>query len=107
MTEGDPTDRLSAKHQFVLVLRLVIEVDGKVTGELMDPLLRRRQRFIGLASLVDALREWIDDALSSTVDQMRHHATRHAGSTNAVDNDNAAPDPTGGGGSTRGHRGTA
>ena len=68
MTEGDPTDRLSAKRQFVLVMRLVVEVDGKVTGELLDPLSQRRQRFIGLAGLADALRGWIDDALSSTFD---------------------------------------
>ena len=59
-------DRLSAKRQFVLVLRVVVEVDGKVTGELVDPLTHRRQRFIGLAQFVDAVHVWIDDALSST-----------------------------------------
>ncbi len=69
MTEGDPADRLSAKHQFVLVLRLVVEVDGKVEGELVDPLKQRHQRFIGLARLIDALYVWIDDAISSTIRQ--------------------------------------
>jgi hypothetical protein len=69
MTEGDPTDRLSAKHQFVLVLRLVVEVDGKVTGELVDPQSSRRQRFSGLACLAEALRNWVADALSSTARQ--------------------------------------
>jgi hypothetical protein len=66
MTDGDPTDRLSAKRHFVLVLRLVVEVDGKVMGELVDPLSDQRERFIGLACVVDALRAWIDGALSST-----------------------------------------
>ena len=42
--KGEPTERLSEKSQFVLVLRLVIEISGKVTGELVDPLSRRRQR---------------------------------------------------------------
>jgi hypothetical protein len=76
MTEGDPTYRLSAKRQFVLVLRLVVEVDGKVTGELVDPLSQRRQRSTGLACLVDAVRVWIDDALSSTVRESRSQPTR-------------------------------
>jgi hypothetical protein len=67
MTEGEPTDRLSAKRQFVLVLRLIVEGEGGVRGELVDPMSQRRQRFIGLERLADALRVWIDDALSSTV----------------------------------------
>jgi hypothetical protein len=71
MTEGDPTDRLSAKRQFVLVLRLIVEVDGNVTGELMDPLSQQRQRFIGLERLADALRVWVDDALRTTVRESR------------------------------------
>jgi hypothetical protein len=66
-TKGEPTDRLSAKRQFVLVLRLVVEIDGKVTGELVDPLSQRRQRFIGRAGLSDAFRVWLDDVLSSAV----------------------------------------
>ena len=67
MTEGVPTDRLSAKRQFVLVLRLIVEVDGTVTGELVDPLSEQRQRFAGLDRLADALRTWVDHALSTTV----------------------------------------
>jgi hypothetical protein len=62
---SDPTDRLSAKRQFVLVLRLFVEGDGNVGGELVDPLSRRRQRFVGLECLADSLRLWIDDALQS------------------------------------------
>jgi hypothetical protein len=69
--KGEPADRLSAKRQFVLVLRLVIEADGKLAGELVDPLLRRRQRFLGLGPLVDALGVWIDDALSSAVGESK------------------------------------
>lgn len=69
--KDEPADRLSAKHQFVLVLRLVVEVDGKVTGELVDPLSQRRHRFIGLTRLADALRVWIDDALNSAVGESK------------------------------------
>jgi hypothetical protein len=67
MTDGDPTDTLSAKRQFVLVLRLSVEVGGNVRGELVDPVSQRRQRFIGLECLAESLRGWVDDALSSTV----------------------------------------
>ena len=63
MSEGDPTDRLSAKRQFVLVVRVVVEGRGKVTGELVDPLSEPRRRFTGRATIVDAVRVWIDDAL--------------------------------------------
>jgi len=75
MTEGEPTDRLSAKHQFVLVLRLAVEADGNVDGELVDPLTQHSQRFSGLASLVDALHVWIKNALSSTVRQSSQPTT--------------------------------
>jgi hypothetical protein len=67
MTEGEPTDRLSEKRQFVLVLRLTVEAGGNARGELVDPLSHQRQRFIGLERLADALRVWVDDALSRTV----------------------------------------
>jgi hypothetical protein len=67
MTEGEPTDRLSEKRQFVLVLRLTVEAGGNVRGELVDPLSHQRQRLIGLERLADALRVWVDDALSRTV----------------------------------------
>jgi hypothetical protein len=63
MAMGDPTDRLSAKREFVLVLRLIAERDGKVRGELVDPLSQRRQRFTDSARLADAVRAWIDSAL--------------------------------------------
>ena len=63
MAPGDLTDRLSAKRQFVLVLRVVVEASGEVSGELVDPLSEGKQRFVGLERLVDAVRVWIDDAL--------------------------------------------
>jgi hypothetical protein len=66
MTEGDPTDRLSAKRQFVVVLRFIVEVGGDVIGELVDPLSQRRERFMGRASLASALQAWIDDFVSGT-----------------------------------------
>jgi len=56
-------DRLSAKRQFVLVLRVVVEAGEEVSGELVDPMSEQRQRFAGLERLVDAVRVWIDDAL--------------------------------------------
>jgi hypothetical protein len=71
MTKGDPTERLSARRQFVLVLRLLVEVDGSVQGELVDPVSERRQRFVGLDRLADALRSWVDAALSSTANESR------------------------------------
>lgn len=67
MTKGDQGDRLSAKRQLVLVVRLVVEVGGKVTGELVDPVCEHRRRFIGLDKLVDAVRIWIDDALDDNL----------------------------------------
>jgi hypothetical protein len=66
MTQGEhPTERLSARRQFVLVLRVVVEVDGKVNGELVDPLSERRQRFTNAASLVGAVQAWIADAVNT------------------------------------------
>jgi hypothetical protein len=67
MTEGDPTDRLSAKRQFVLVVRVVVDDSGKVTGELVDPLSEQRRRFTERASLIDAVRAWIDDAMGKAM----------------------------------------
>ncbi|WP_319453006.1 MULTISPECIES: hypothetical protein [unclassified Mycobacterium] len=63
MAEGDPADKLSAKRHFVLVLRIVVEGGGKVTGELVDPSLDRRRRFDDITDLVDEVRGWIDDAI--------------------------------------------
>jgi hypothetical protein len=62
MAQRDLMDRLSAKRQFVLVLRVVVEPNGEVSGELVDPLSEGKQRFVGLERLVDAVRVWIDDA---------------------------------------------
>jgi hypothetical protein len=61
MAPGDLMDRLSAKRQFVLVLRVVVEASGEVSGELVDPLSEHRQRLVGLERLVDAVRVWIDN----------------------------------------------
>jgi hypothetical protein len=63
MAQRDLMDRLSAKRQFVLVLRVVVEASGEVSGELVDPLSNQKQRFAGLERLVDAVRVWIHDAL--------------------------------------------
>jgi hypothetical protein len=81
MTEGEPTDSLSEKRQSVLVLRLIVEVDGNVRGELVDPVSQTRQRFIGLERLADALRVWVDDALNSAV---RHSRCQPNGNSTAT-----------------------
>lgn len=64
MTEGDPTDKLSAKRPFVLLLRLIVERGGDVMGELVDPLSQRRQRFTGRSTITAALQAWIDEVVS-------------------------------------------
>jgi hypothetical protein len=68
MTEADPADRLSAKRQFVLVLRVVVEAGEDMRGELVDPLSQQRRRFTELENLVEAVRAWIDDARGSAHD---------------------------------------
>jgi hypothetical protein len=65
MTDGDPVDRLSARRHFVLVLRLIVQAHGKVTGELVDPLTLQRQRFTEFGHIVNAVHNWIDDARST------------------------------------------
>lgn len=67
MTEGDEADKLSAKREFVLVLRLVVEGGERVTGELVDPVSERRRRFIETTDLIDEVRRWMDDAISKVV----------------------------------------
>jgi len=37
-----------------------------VTGELVDPLSKQRRRVTGLATIVEAVRVWIGDALGGT-----------------------------------------
>lgn len=62
MTEREPADRLSVNRHSVLVLRLVVGPNGKVTGEIVDPMSSRRERFVDPARLVDAVSAWIEDA---------------------------------------------
>lgn len=63
MADGDSADMLSAKRHFVLVVRVLVEGGGKVTGELVDPSSDRRRRFDDVTDLVDEIRGWIDDAI--------------------------------------------
>jgi hypothetical protein len=63
MAEGDSADKLSAKSEFVLVLRLVVDGGGKVTGELVDPVSERRRRFTEVADLVEGVRAWMADSV--------------------------------------------
>jgi len=64
MTEDDPIDRLSAKRQFVLVLHVVVQAGGKVSGELVDPVLSYRRPFREIAGLVEGVRTWLDAAIA-------------------------------------------
>lgn len=70
MTECESAEQLSATHQFVLVLRLTVDADGKVTGEVVDPVSERRQRVVGVARLIEAVHTWIGDALEITIRDM-------------------------------------
>lgn len=65
MGEDDLTDRLSAKRQYVVVLRLTVEPNGTTSGELLDPLTEQRQRFAGHERLTAAVLAWIDKALGT------------------------------------------
>lgn len=63
MAEGDSAERLSARRESAMVLRIVVEAGGRVTGELVDPVSQRRRRFTQPADLVEEVRRWIDDAV--------------------------------------------
>lgn len=73
MTEGDQADKLSATRQFVVVVRVAIEGNGEVTGELVDPISEQRRRFTELSALVDEVRTWIEDVVGKGIDD-QHHA---------------------------------
>jgi hypothetical protein len=60
---GDP-DLLSAKQQFVVVIRLLVEAEGRFSGALVDPLSQRQQQFSEPAALLEAVRCWIGEALN-------------------------------------------
>jgi hypothetical protein len=77
MAVGKPADGLSTRRQFVSVIRLVVEVDGRLSGELVDPLSHRRQRFSEPGLLVEAVRLWIGDALGGVPDPTRQSQLRH------------------------------
>lgn len=72
MTEGDQADKLSATRQFVVVVRVAIEGNGEVTGELVDPISEQRRRFTELSALVDEVRTWIEDVLGKGIDDQHH-----------------------------------
>jgi len=63
MKEVHSADKLSARRELVLVLRIVVEDGGKATGELVDPVSERRRRFSETSDLADEVRRWIDDAI--------------------------------------------
>ena len=65
MTEGADADKLATTRQFVVILRIVVEASGRVSGEFVDPIIERSHRFVGIAALSDALRTWLDETLKS------------------------------------------
>lgn len=68
MSEGDGGEQLSGDRQFVLVLRLTVEPDGRVWGELVDSKSMRRRRVAGLGTIADAVRTWLDNAVEDTAE---------------------------------------
>ena len=68
MTEGADEERLAEARQFVVILRIVVESSGNVSGEIVGPGIDTRRRFVGIATLSSALRSSLDAALS----QPRH-----------------------------------
>ena len=67
MSEGASTDKLSTTRQFALVVRVAIEGNGEVTGELVDPISEQRRRFTEMTTLVDEVRNWIDDVVGGAI----------------------------------------
>jgi hypothetical protein len=74
MTEGDAADKLSATHQYALVVRIAVEDSGEVTGELVDPISEKRRRFTDIATLVDEIRGWIEHVVGKTIEDAQHSA---------------------------------
>ena len=54
------------------MVRVAIEGNGEVTGELVDPISEQRRRFTELSVLVDEVRNWIEDVVGKAIDDQHH-----------------------------------
>jgi hypothetical protein len=62
---GSGQERLAATRECVIVLRLVVETTGNVLyGEILEPPTIGRHRFVGTIGLIEAVREWLREAIS-------------------------------------------
>jgi hypothetical protein len=64
---GSGPERLAATREWVIVFRLVVETNGHVLyGEILEPPTSGRHRFVGTNGLIDAVREWLREAISQS-----------------------------------------
>ena len=65
MAKEPQTEQLGTTRQFVVVLGLVVDKVGRVLyGEVVDPQLEGRYRFVGLDGIPAAVRDWLRDGLA-------------------------------------------
>lgn len=65
MENGSGQERLAATRECVIVFRLVVETTGHVLyGEILEPPISGRHRFVGTIGLIEAVREWLHEAIS-------------------------------------------
>jgi hypothetical protein len=63
---GSGPERLAATREWVIVFRLV-ETSGHVLyGEILEPPTNGRHRFVGTNGLIEAVREWLREAISQS-----------------------------------------
>lgn len=62
---GSGQERLAATRECVIVFRLVVETTGHVLyGEILEPPTSGRHRFVGTNGLIDAVHDWLREAIS-------------------------------------------
>jgi hypothetical protein len=62
---GSGQERLATTREWVIVFRLVVETNGHVLyGEILEPPTHGRHRFVGSKGLIEAVREWLREAIS-------------------------------------------
>ena len=68
---GDETqsDRLTATKHFVVILRLVVDARGNVSGGLVDQPNGPSLSFTGLDTLPTVVAKWLSKALSTPTDR--------------------------------------
>jgi hypothetical protein len=65
VTENTEAEWLATTQQFAVVLGVVVDKVGRVLyGEIVDPQLRGRYRFVGLDGIPTAVHDWLGEVLS-------------------------------------------